>query len=115
MARSITLGDTEFFGPVTVTHNEMQVSNYDDEAAGDGESLIPNDVNLNRFLHVRVSVIDGQGIHATYDQSVGAEGEGAIRLFRQANDGTGTANDQLVEVPSNSNVDATVQLTTFGK
>lgn len=96
-------------GHLKMRIQEMSISNYDDDAAGDGEAFAPADVNMRRFTMVIPIVTDAAAVEAQYD-----EGANAVRLFRQANDGTGTANDPLVEAPSNSNVSATVKLICVG-
>lgn len=116
MTNTISRGELEFLGPVKVRHTEMDVSNYDSDAAGDGELLQASNVGLHRIMHVRIDSVAGDAVSASFDASVGVDGkEGAIRLHQQANDGLGTANDPLTEVASNANATATLQLTVFGK
>lgn len=117
MTSTIDRGELEFFGPVKVRHTQLDVSNYDDDAAGDGELLQASDVGFYRIMHVRVESVDSaDATTASFDASVGTDGkEGAVRLFYQANDGNGTANDPLTEVTSNTNATATLQLAVFGK
>lgn len=109
MTYELDRGELEFLGPVKVRHFTMEITNYDDDAAGDGEPFQAADAGFNRIMHCR-TFAQGDGVAAAYDENTGA-----IRLYQQANDAGGTANDPLVEAPSNSNEAATVQVTVMGK
>lgn len=106
MASTFQLDETEFAGGMTVRFCTLSISDY---AAG-GETLTPSMIGMNRFQSVFADVADGTGAVAQYDATVDA-----VKLFRQANDGTGTANDALVEAPGASAVAAEVNLVIVGK
>lgn len=98
-------GPTEFVGAVKLRTFTMDVTNYDDDAAGDGEAFGPSDARMNRFLTVSVDVIDGTGMSAQYDETVGA-----VRLFESAD-----LNGNHAEVTSNNNEGAKLRVTVWGK
>jgi len=110
MTKTTNIEETEYMGAVTTRFVEVDITNYDDDAAGDGESFVPADVSMRRFQAVIATVKDGTAVQATYDESTGA-----IRLHGQANDGTGTATDNLTELPSNSNEGATLTVICMGR
>lgn len=91
---------------MTVRFCTLDVTNYD---AG-GETLTPNMIGMNRFQSVFADVADGTGAVAQYDAT-----SDTVKLFRQENDGLGSANDPLVEAPGASGVTAEVSLVIIGK
>lgn len=111
MGRTIANTATETFGAVTTTVQTVDVTDYNHG----GESFEADDAKLYRFLHVSVEVADGTPVVAQYDRSVGGDDEGVIRLYRQSNDGGGTANEPLSEVPDSANLDAELEVTCYGK
>lgn len=106
MVSQLQLEETEFAGAMTLRFVTLDVSDYE---AG-GEALVPNDVGMNRFQSVFADVSDGTPAVAQYDEAAGA-----VKLYRQSNDGTGTANDALVEAPGGTGFSATVSLVLVGK
>lgn len=110
MTNNTTIDETEYMGGVTTRFVEVDITNYDDGATGDGESFTPADVSMRRFQAVVAEVADATGVTAHYD-----EANESIRLFEQANDGTGTTDDTLTEVPQNSNEGATLRLICMGR
>lgn len=101
---------TAVIGDLKLREFEVDISNYDDDGGGDGEAFAPIDANMRRFAVSPIArVTDGTGLVATYDGTTNS-----IRLFGEANDGTGTASDNLTEVPSNNNEGATVTITCIG-
>ncbi|AGM11727.1 hypothetical protein HCTV5_121 [Halovirus HCTV-5] len=110
MTKTVTIEETEYMGAVTTRFVEVDITNYDDEGDGDGEEFVPADVSMRRFQAVIPEVKDGTGLTASYDESAGS-----IRLFGQNNDGTGTATDNLTEVPSNNTEGATLTVICMGR
>lgn len=110
MTNTITIDETEYMGAVTTRFVEVDITNYDDGANGNGESLVPADVSMRRFQAVIAEVNDNSGMSANYD-----EDNESVRLWEQANDGTGTSDDELTEVPSNSSEGARVRLICMGR
>ena len=117
MTRSIDVTDTEFLGAVKTRIVEVDITNYDDDGNNDGESLTPSDVGMNRFQKVNPEVMFGEGDATTvvncvaqYDYS-----NESLRLLVQENDGTGSSNDELVELGSNNNEGAKVLLACMGR
>lgn len=96
-------------GNLRMRVEEIDISNYDDDGSGDGEPFAPVDIHMRRFTFVLALVSDASGVTANYD-----EANNAVRLYQQANDGSGTTDDSLTEVPSNSNEGATVKLICVG-
>jgi hypothetical protein len=110
MTNTVNIEETEYMGAVTTRFVELDITNYDDDGGGDGESFVPADVSMRRFQAVIPEVKDGTGVVASYDESADA-----IRLFEQANDGTGTTDDTLTEVPSNADEGATLTVICMGR
>lgn len=106
MTKTVNIEETEYMGAVTTRFVEVDVTNYDDDAAGDGESFVPADVSMRRFQAVIAEVADGTGVKAHYDESAQA-----IRLFESS----GTAGANLAEVDSNANEGATLKVTCMGR
>lgn len=103
-------------GNLKMRIQEVDITNYDDDANSDGESFTPSDVNMRRFVYVQPLVMHGEGgattvvnAEAQYDYS-----NEALRLFVQENDGTGSANDPLVELGSNNNEGAKLRVICIG-
>lgn len=117
MTKTVDIKDTEFAGAMKVRIVDVDITNYDDGAGGSGESFTPSDAGMHRFQAVNPEVMFGEGGATTVLNCV-AEYDWAntsIRLLHQSNDGTGTSDDALVEVPSNSNEGAKVRVTCFGR
>jgi len=105
MTKTINIEETEYPGAMTQRFVEVDITNYDDDGSGDGESFVPADVSMRRFQDVQPKVIDGTGYVAQYDESTGA-----IRLFQSAG-----AAGEMAEVGSNSNNAATLRVTVLGR
>lgn len=105
MTNTITIDETEYLGGVTTRFAEMDVTDYDDDSGGDGESFVPADVSMRRFQHVHADVVDGTGYVAQYDESADC-----IRLYESA----GSAGE-MAEVGSNSGNAAKVALVCMGR
>lgn len=112
MTRSVEVTDTEFPGAMKVRFVDVDISNYDSDGSGDGESLAPSDVGMHRFQTVNAEVKFGEGsattvvnCEAQYDYQ-----NDAIRLLYGGTDG-GT----LSEVASNANEGAMVRLECKGR
>jgi len=117
MTRDISVTATEFLGAVKTRFVDVDISNYDDDAGGDGESFTPSDIGMNRFQKVSAEVKYGEGSATTVVNCVAQYDyqNNSLRLLVQENDGTGTANDELVELASNNNDGATVRLACMGR
>lgn len=117
MTSTIDITDTEFAGAMKVRIADVDITNYDDDANGDGESFTPSDAGMHRFQAVIPEVKVGAGGASTVADAVAQYdwSNEAIRLFEQANDGTGTADDPLTEVPSNSNEGVEVNVICIGR
>ena len=110
MTNTTTVDETEYMGAVTTRFITVDITNYDDGSSGNGEAFTPADASMRRFQAVIAEVQDATGVTAHYDES-----NESIRLYEQANDGNGSADDTLTEVPSNSNEGATVRLIAMGR
>lgn len=110
MTNTTTVDETEYMGAVTTRFVTVNITNYDDANNGNGEPFTPSDVSMRRFQAVIAEVQDGSGNTAHYDES-----NESIRLYQQEDDGSGTANDPLTEVPSNSNEGAKLRLVCMGR
>jgi hypothetical protein len=117
MTRDIDITDTEFPGAMKVRFADVDVTNYDSDSGGDGEPLAPSDVGMHRFQVVNVQVKPGEGSANTIKNCVAQYDyqENAIRLYEQANDGTGSTDDELVEVPSDVSEGAMVRVEAKGR
>lgn len=92
---------TKVVGDLTLRTFRLDITNYDDDSGGDGESFTPDDANgMHRFVHVHADVVGGSPHVANYD-----EDNQAIRLYDL--DGTG-------EVASDGNNTATLRVTVLG-
>lgn len=105
MTKTINIEETEYPGAMTQRFVEVEITNYDDDAGGDGESFVPGDVSMRRFQDVQPKVIDGTGYVAQYDEDTGA-----LRLFESA----GSAGE-MAEVGSDGNNAATLRVTVLGR
>lgn len=117
MARTIDVLDTEYAGAMRVRVVEMDISNYDDDASGDGEAFTASDAGMHRFQTVQAEVMFGEGSATTVVNCVAQYdwANESVRLLHQSADGTGTTDDELVEVPSNADEGAKVRLTCYGR
>lgn len=110
--------NTKVLGDLRVRSFKMDITNYDDDGNGDGEAFSPDDpaVGMRRGVHILVDVIGAGTATNTYKGSTAIydEDTGSVRLYVQANDGTGTAADSLTELPSNGNNGALVRVTVLG-
>ena len=112
MTRTIDIRDTEFVGQMRTRIVDVDITNYDDDAAGDGEAFSPKDAGLNRFKHVSAEVNPGSG-SATNEVNAVAQYDWeneSIRLYYGGTDG-----DELSEVGSNADEGAEVRLMCFGQ
>lgn len=115
MSNTTTLNETEFIGTTKTRFIEMDVTNYDDNAGGDGEAFGPTDAGLSRFLPGGVSVQVDPGTTSQANTQVNAVAQydydaNAIRLYYGGTDGSG-----LSEVSSNSDEGAVVRIKAMGK
>lgn len=100
--------DIEYEGDTKVIYDEITLGTYDNAADGNGNLFhVLQIYGYDRLKIVHVEVADGTPVVAQYDYI-----NNAIRLFRQANDGTGTADDPLTEVSAGTamNVDLRVEV-----
>lgn len=75
---------TEYMGGVTTRFVEVNITDYDDASAGNGESFTPADVSMRRFQTVIAEVNEDNGYTANYD-----EDEQSIRLYDGGTEVTG--------------------------
>jgi len=117
MTRDISVTSTEFLGAVKTRFVDVDITNYDDDAGGDGESFTPSDVGMNRFQKVNAEVIYGSGDATTVVNCVAQydESTGAIRLLVQSDNSGSDANTELVELAGNNNEGALVRLACMGR
>jgi hypothetical protein len=117
MTRDISVTDTEFPGAMKVRFVDVDITNYDDGSNGNGEPFAPSDIGMHRFQTVNAEVKYGEGDATTVVNCVAQYDyqNDSIRLLHQSNDGTGTTDDELVEVPSDSNEGAMVRLECKGR
>lgn len=103
--------DREHEGGTTVIYDELALGTYDNAGDGAGNSFDPRDVyGFGRIGIVTVQVI-AAGYIAQYDYD-----NNSIRVYQQANDGTGTAGDALVEVAAGTalNIDLRLEVRGMG-
>ena len=106
MTKTVDIDEpTEYMGAVVTRFAEVDITNYDDGAAGEGESFVPADVSMRRFQAVVAEVNDDTGMTAHYDEDTDS-----IRLYYGATDG-----DELSEVASNNNEGARVRVICLGR
>lgn len=100
--------DRENEGGTTVIYDDYTLGTYDDAADGAGNAFDPRDVyGFGRIGIVNVQVHGDHGYIAKYDYD-----NNSIRVYAQANDGTGTAEDALVEVGAGTvlNIDLRMEI-----
>lgn len=117
MTKSVDIQDTEFAGAMKVRVVDVDITNYDDDGAGDGESFVPSDAGMHRFQDVQAQVMFGEGGAGAVQNCVAQYDWNAesIRLLQQSDTGDTDADAELVEVPSNANEGAKVRVTCFGR
>lgn len=117
MTKTVDIQDTEFAGAMKVRICDVDITNYDDGANGNGESFTPSDAGMHRFQAVSPDVKYGEG-GATTVQDCVAEydwSNESIRLLQQSDSGGTDGDAELVEVPQNSNEGVKVRVTCFGR
>lgn len=117
MTKTVDIVSTEFAGAMKVRIVDVDITNYDDGASGNGESFTPSDAGMHRFQAVSPDVKHGAG-GATTVQDCVAEYDWAnesLRLLQQSDSGGTDSTAELVEVPSNSNEGVEVRVTCFGR
>lgn len=117
MTKTVDVQATEFAGAMKVRIVDVDITNYDDGASGNGESFTPSDAGMHRFQSVQAEVKYGDGTATTVQDCVAQYDwtNESIRLLQQS-DASGSDSDaNLVEVPQNSNEGAEVRLTCFGR
>jgi len=100
---------TAYIGDFKLRTFIVDIDNYDSDGGGNGESFIPDDAQMHRFVHVFADVIDGSGTISQYDENTAS-----IRLLQQSNDGGGNDTEPLAEVPSDSGEGARLRVTCIG-
>lgn len=117
MTKSVTIQNTEFAGAMKVRVVDVDITNYDDGDAGNGESFTPSDAGMHRFQFVSPEVKYGEGganttvtCVAQYDWS-----QESIRLLQQSDSGGTDSDADFVEVPGNGNEGVLVRVTCFGR
>lgn len=102
--------DVEQEGNTRTVYDEVVLGTYDNAADGNGNAFnIPNVYGFSRLKKVDVQVADGSGYKAAYDYV-----NDSIRVFAQANDGTGTAEDPLTEVAAGTALNITLRIEARG-
>lgn len=117
MTKTVDIIDTEYVGQMRTRTVSVDITNYDDDAAGDGESFSPKDAGLNRFKHVTAEVNPGGGSATTVVNCVAQYdyNNEALRLYYQSDSGGTDAAAPLVEVESNVGEGAEVRLICYGQ
>lgn len=84
-------------GNLKLRVEELDITNYDDDSNGDGESFAPGDVNMRRFVFVLALETTGSAQWAKYDES-----NNAVRLYTSsgevASDGNNTGTVKIIAV-----------------
>lgn len=118
MTRDITIDDTEFMGAVKTRFLTVDITNYDDDSNGDGESFTPTDAGMNRFQQVIAETDPGASTGANTQINAVAQYDSsaeALRLFQQSDSGGTDSDADLVEAPSDANEGTVVNVTAMGK
>lgn len=114
MARNISrLERPEYAGAMEFRFFEVDITNYDDDTNGDGESFDETDAGMSRFQHVECEVVPNGGSGATNVVNAVAQYDydaGAIRLFYGGTDGA-----SLSEVAGNADEGAVVRVKAIGR
>lgn len=81
-------------GNLKMRVEELDITNYDDDSGGDGESFAPVDVNMRRFVFVLALETTGSAQWAKYDET-----NNAVRLYDSAGEiGSNSSNTGTVKV-----------------
>lgn len=99
-------------GNLNLRIEDMDITNYDDDAGSDGESFTPSDVNMRRFVAVIPVVIGAGSASTTAMEGVTAEwdeGTGAIRVYH-----SGGADGEMAEMTSNNSEGTKLRLLCIG-
>lgn len=99
-------------GNLKLRIQRMEITNYDNDANGDGEAFAPSDVNMRRFVSVIPVVVDDGSASTTAMRGVNAmwdEANNAVRLFHSAG-----ADGEMAEMTSNNNEGAELLLLCIG-
>lgn len=117
MTKTVDIISTEFAGAMKVRIVDVDITNYDDGANGNGESFTASDAGMHRFQAVSAEVKYGEGGASTVQDCVAQYdwGQESLRLLQQSDSGGTDSDAELVEVPQNSNEGAKVRVTCFGR
>lgn len=85
-------------GNLKMRVQEMDITDYDDDGSGDGESFAPADVNFRRFVFVQALETSASTQWAKHDEATNA-----VRLYTSSG-----------EVAGNSSNTGTVKLVCIG-
>lgn len=81
-------------GHLKMRIEELDITDYDDDSGGDGESFTPADVNMRRFVYVEALETSSDAQWAKYDES-----NEAVRLYDSSGEiGSGASNTGTVKV-----------------
>lgn len=117
MTKTVDIVSTEFAGAMKVRIVDVDITNYDDGAGGNGESFTPSDAGMHRFQAVNPEVKFGAGGATTVQKCVAEYdwSNESIRLLQQSDASGADSDAELVEVPQNSNEGVEVRVTCFGR
>lgn len=114
MTRNISrLGRPEYAGAMEFRFFEVDITNYDADANGDGESFDETDAGMSRFQDVECEVVPNGGSGAANVVNAVAQYDyenSAIRLYYGGVDG-----GSLSEVTSNADEGAVVRVKAIGR
>lgn len=99
-------------GNLKLRVHDMDITNYDDNAGGDGEAFTPSDVNFRRFVAVIPTVVGSGTASTTAMEGVTAEWDEsnqAIRVYHSAG-----ADGEMAEMTSNNNEGTRLRLLCVG-
>jgi len=98
------------YGDEKAVYDEVTLGDYDNDNDGNGNSFdVAAIYGFARVLFVEVQVLGADGYVARYDYT-----NDSIRVFQQANDGTGSAGDELVEISQGTTLDIDLRVRVVG-
>lgn len=107
-----TTGKPETYtqGPFTAKTTVIEIDTYDSAADGNGEAFdVSAELGLSRVVDWDVKPEGGDANVVQWDNT-----NEAFRVYEQANDGTGTAGDPLVEIAGGTAINLQVRVTFIG-
>lgn len=102
--------ETYTAGPFTTKSTVIEIDDYDSAGDGNGEAFdVSKELGISRVVDWSVQTEGGDPVLVKWDNV-----NEAFRVYQQANDGTGTASDALVEIAAGTTLNLQIRVTFTG-